>query len=80
MGDRLEIPPYSGWKPRAMRRGNSKHESDRGTKRSRLGNRLDRAFYKSCKSHKRNPDRWMKICTKVNWAVYNRATITGAVA
>lgn len=43
-----------------MRQGRSRHEVDRGTKRSSLGNRRDRALYKHCK----NPanTRYIELC------------------
>lgn len=57
-----EVKHYSGWRPRSMRQGKSKHESDRGTKRSRLGNARDRALYKSPRAQRSNPEAYARLC------------------
>ena len=52
MTTKTVIPPYTGWRPRSMRFGKSRHEGDRGSKRKRMGNREDRAIYTSAKGWK----------------------------
>lgn len=57
----VELPPYTGWRPFSLRAGRHRHEGDRGSKRSRLGNAADRALYKSAKGHKQAA-RYAELC------------------
>jgi hypothetical protein len=76
MSEKPKAPPYSGWKPRSMRMGKSRHESDRVAKRGRLGNRHDRALYKSAKGHETNPTRYAQLCRVACQMVYKRDTVS----
>lgn len=63
----LNIPPYSGWRPRSMRLGKNRSEtSDRSAKRSRLGNARDRFLYKSVGGKWSNPSLYKKLCQRVD--------------
>lgn len=73
---RGEIPHYTGWTPRSMRAGRNRHEPDRGSKRSRLGNSKDRKFYVSSKAHKIDPINYVRLCQKAdNLNGNRRATV-----
>lgn len=60
----MDVKPYTGWRPRAMREGRRSSEGSNGmqreAKRSRLGNAQDRAIYTSAKGYK-NP-RYAALC------------------
>lgn len=62
------IPYYTGWTPKSLRvgrkGGGSSSTAERNTKRSRLGNRLDRAIYKSAKGYKH--PRYPALCRVAN--------------
>lgn len=59
----VEVPHYSGWRPRSMRVGRSTSDSNRGSKRSRLSKaKADRVLYCHPKAHKLNPERYAKLC------------------
>ena len=73
MNDPIKLPPYSGWRPYLMRRGRGKYDNkDRNAKRSRLGNRHDRALYKSSHALTQNPTRYASLCVKACRLVYKR--------
>lgn len=67
------VPPYTGWRPRSMRRkGKGKtvavgDANSRKAKRTRLGNAKQRYLYKSAKGHK-HPDysRLCRVADKLN--------------
>lgn len=71
----MSVGPYSGWRPRSMRFSKSKHEAVRDAKRARIGKRADRALYRCCKAHKRDPENYARLCVRANRLVYNRDTV-----
>lgn len=60
----LELPPYSGYRPHAMRVGRTSSDSNanRNGKRSRLSkSKADRVLYCSPKGYKQNPRRYAEL-------------------
>lgn len=65
----LKLPPYSGWKPRALRRNKASVDglANRSGKRARLSKaKSDRVLYTSSKGYKHNPDRYRELCIKAD--------------
>lgn len=69
MADKLEIPPYTGWRPRSMRNGkgggSGSGGESRNAKRSRVGNGADRSFWKNAHAHRLDPSRFARLSEKV---------------
>lgn len=64
-----EIPPYSGYRPWAMRqgRGSSQGSKEKVSKRIRLSKaKSDRLLYTSAKGHRRDPDRYAALCVQAD--------------
>ena len=52
------------WKPRSARKKTSSGQENRNEKRSRIGNRIDRAITKSAKGHLH--PKWPALCQKAD--------------
>lgn len=64
-----EIPPYSGYRTFAMRkgRGSSQGAKEKVAKRIRLSKaKSDRTLYTSSKGHRNNPERYAALCIKAD--------------
>lgn len=61
----MDLPPYTGYRPYAMRFGRKSSQGDaqKTSKRTRLSKaKSDRQLYTSCKGHKQNPKRYAELC------------------
>lgn len=68
MATKLEIPPYSGWRPRSMRygRNNSSGDAQKNGKRNRLGKAIDKAIYCIPRVSKMFPEKYTKLCARAD--------------
>lgn len=63
----LDVPPYSGWRPRSMRmRSRGGSDPNRDAKRSQLGTKADKMLYCSSRGYKNEPNRYAEICARVD--------------
>jgi len=65
----VELPPYSGWRPRELRkgRGGAGKDAQSSSKRTRLSKaKADRVLYCSSKGHLHNPERYLELCAKAD--------------